>query len=113
MLGAQCQAELFSSLGCQHMAVMTAIEEHTASRQRLAFAKATNLDRDQDPVLMSMCKLLTSLLRVPVAGECHVLLCAVNAHMHVCNVVGSGVVNRVCMLTAKRPCCRCGHAQPR
>ena len=51
------------------MAVMTAIEEQTASRQRLAFAKATNLDMDQDPVLMSMCKLLTSLLRVPVAGE--------------------------------------------
>lgn len=50
----------------QHLGVMTCSE---GSDQRTAFARASRLARDKDPVLASMCKLLTSLLRVPAAGE--------------------------------------------
>ncbi|KAK9908320.1 hypothetical protein WJX75_005984 [Coccomyxa subellipsoidea] len=39
-----------------------------ASAPRVSFLSASRVPEDEDPVLMSMCKLLTSLLRIPAAG---------------------------------------------
>jgi hypothetical protein len=41
-----------------------------ASAPRVSFLSASRVPEDEDPVLMSMCKLLTSLLRIPAAGKC-------------------------------------------
>ncbi len=38
-------------------------------KDRVSFVSAVHLQDSENPVLQSMCKLLTSLLRVPVAGK--------------------------------------------
>lgn len=38
-------------------------------KDRVSFVSAVHLQDSKNPVLQSMCKLLTSLLRLPVAGK--------------------------------------------
>lgn len=40
----------------------------TAAPQRISFVSASKIPEDEDPVLMSMCKLMASLLRVHATG---------------------------------------------
>ena len=51
---------------------LSAHPTQSPDKDQVSFVSAVHLQGSENPVLQSMCKLLTSLLRFPVAGKPHI-----------------------------------------